>query len=149
MWTLVTTALSVPLIYFTINNASSVLSAWKFVYGTFLKPRAEDGDGSNPQAFLENKYKEQASEYDAIRSYFLPGREALLGLVAAQLSYRMDQPQSGSRKPIWIDVSKYLIAVDKLTELMTRLVVARAIMWRPCPNSFLFRTFSRESTWWI
>lgn len=106
MYTLL--AVTLPLSLILYMSSSHLPLIWGFVYATFLKPQTDDeNSGSDPQAFLENKYKEQARTYDTTRSFLLPGREAMLGLVAAQLRHKtMNQSQAQRQKPIWVDVSE-------------------------------------------
>ncbi|KAK6524357.1 hypothetical protein TWF281_011265 [Arthrobotrys megalospora] len=73
-----------------------------FVYSCFLKPHSGDGTG-NQQDALESFYSSQASVYDATRTKLLSGREDMLGLVAAQLKYKVETRKI-RRKPIWVDV---------------------------------------------
>ena len=42
--------------------------------------------------------------YDATRKKLLRGREDMLGLVAAQLTYKSDRGMYARRKPIWVDI---------------------------------------------
>jgi betaine lipid synthase len=100
-------AVTLPLSLILYMSSPRLLSIWGFVYATFLKPQIDgENSGSDPQAFLDNKYKDQARTYDSTRTFLLPGREAMLGLVAAQLQHRtMNQSQAQWQKPIWVDVS--------------------------------------------
>jgi betaine lipid synthase len=81
-------------------NAYSYL---KFFYASFLKPH-DRGDEPNQQFALESFYRSQAQVYDVTRARLLRGREDLLGLLAAQLKYKMDKNISNGR-PVWVDVS--------------------------------------------
>ncbi|KAF2084993.1 hypothetical protein K490DRAFT_68195 [Saccharata proteae CBS 121410] len=74
----------------------------KFFWGCFLKPHTGDRNGSQQDA-LESFYKAQASVYDATRAKLLHGRNDMLGLVAAQLKYKVNAGLL-PRKPIWVDV---------------------------------------------
>ena len=57
-------------------------------------------------AYLEKKYKPQAKTYDASRTSMLPGRETLIGLLAARIKQKMaDEPTMNRQKLIWVDVS--------------------------------------------
>lgn len=73
-----------------------------FFYASFIKPHT--GDDGGQQNALESFYKSQATVYDATRKQLLRGREDMLGLVAAQLKYRLWAKGSQRRKPIWVDV---------------------------------------------
>lgn len=97
----------------------TLLSYARFAYASFLKPYEKPRDGSlNQQHSLESFYRSQvcveqvglctqlttckASVYDTTRKRLLRGREDMLGLVAAQLKYRMSK--HGLSQPIWVDV---------------------------------------------
>jgi betaine lipid synthase len=82
---------------------SDLYSYFKFFYASFLKPH-ERGDETNQQFALESFYRSQAQVYDATRSRLLRGREDLLGLLAAQLLFKMKN-KSFRGKPVWVDVS--------------------------------------------
>ncbi|KAL4880441.1 hypothetical protein BJY04DRAFT_228542 [Aspergillus karnatakaensis] len=81
---------------------SGVFSYLKFIYASFLKPH--DKGGNSQQDALESFYKTQASVYDATRKRLLRGREDMLGLVAAQLKYKVENKELGKGKPIWVDI---------------------------------------------
>ncbi|KAI8961981.1 hypothetical protein F5Y11DRAFT_205890 [Daldinia sp. FL1419] len=84
------------------ENPSLLQSLWLFFYSCFLKPHDGDRNG-NQQDALESFYKTQAGAYDATRKALLKGREDMLALVAAQLSYR--ETKGGDRKRrVWVDV---------------------------------------------
>lgn len=48
---------------------------------------------------------DQASVYDATRHRLLRGREDMLGLVAAQLKYKLENKEIKAGKAVWVDVS--------------------------------------------
>lgn len=50
----------------------------------------------------------QAGVYDATRKRLLCGREDMLGLVAAQLKYKVETKALQSGKAVWVDVSDSL-----------------------------------------
>jgi betaine lipid synthase len=79
-----------------------------FCYGCFFKPH-EAADSGNQQDALESFYASQAGVYDRTRKTLLKGREDMLALVAAQLSYKSQRAaESGNgkekKKYIWVDV---------------------------------------------
>ncbi|PGH16626.1 hypothetical protein AJ80_05128 [Polytolypa hystricis UAMH7299] len=86
-----------------LDTDSGILSYLKFVYATFLKPHGSHGHGSQ-QLALESFYKTQASVYDATRKRLLRGREDMLGLLAAQLKFKLAKNEGHSGKPIWVDI---------------------------------------------
>lgn len=96
---------AISILYFTNNilaiPPSSLYSYTIFVLNTFLKPHE---GGRNQQALLESLYTDQADTYDDSRAKFLPARENLLCLAAAQLNERVRQGRM-KEKPIWIEVS--------------------------------------------
>jgi betaine lipid synthase len=47
----------------------------------------------------------QAAVYDATRRRLLCGREDMLGLVAAQLNYKVGSKDVKAGKAVWVDVS--------------------------------------------
>ncbi|KAL1976867.1 hypothetical protein VTN31DRAFT_3149 [Thermomyces dupontii] len=86
-----------------IPFADTLLSYARFAYASFLKPYEKPRDGPlNQQHSLESFYRSQASVYDTTRKRLLRGREDMLGLVAAQLKYRMSK--HGLSQPIWVDI---------------------------------------------
>ncbi|KAI9729691.1 MAG: hypothetical protein M1834_006640 [Cirrosporium novae-zelandiae] len=74
-----------------------------FFYASFLKPH-ETSDEGGQQFFLESFYKAQASVYDSTRKRLLRGREDMLGLVAAQLKYKLKKKTLGRSRPVWVDI---------------------------------------------
>lgn len=50
-------------------------------------------------------FAHQATVYDATRRRLLHGREDMLGLVAAQLKYKVENKEIKAGKAIWVDVS--------------------------------------------
>ncbi|KAI1807051.1 hypothetical protein F4811DRAFT_64156 [Daldinia bambusicola] len=84
------------------ENPGLVQSLWLFFYTCFLKPHAGDDTG-NQQNALESFYKTQAGAYDATRKALLKGREDMLALAAAQLSYRAKRDSEKKRR-VWVDV---------------------------------------------
>lgn len=85
------------------ENPNFVKSLLLFCYSCFIKPHEATSKGSQQDA-LESFYKRQAGVYDATRRTLLKGREDMLGLVAAQLTYKAEQDGNGTRKRIWVDV---------------------------------------------
>ncbi|KAL3474905.1 hypothetical protein BJX99DRAFT_271479 [Aspergillus californicus] len=85
-----------------VNYESSVFSYVKFIYANFLKPHGKAGDSQ--QDALESFYSTQATVYDTTRKRLLRGREDMLGLVAAQLKYKVDEKELETGKPIWVDI---------------------------------------------
>lgn len=73
-----------------------------FFYSCFLKPHSGNSQGSQQDA-LESFYGSQASIYDSTRGTLLKGREDMLGLVSAQLKYKLKSERPSKRK-IWVDV---------------------------------------------
>jgi hypothetical protein len=81
-------------------------SVLRFIYGCFLKPHEK---GSQDQkAALESFYKTQAPVYDSTRTALLKGREDMLGVVAAQIQWRV-KTGAVPTKPIWVDVGKLVV----------------------------------------
>ncbi|KAJ5483853.1 hypothetical protein N7539_006053 [Penicillium diatomitis] len=78
------------------------LSYVKFFWASFLKPHDRSAEGQ--QGALESFYKAQASVYDATRHRLLRGREDMLGLVAAQLKYKVENRDIKAGKAVWVDV---------------------------------------------
>ncbi|KKK25827.1 hypothetical protein P175DRAFT_0502893 [Aspergillus ochraceoroseus IBT 24754] len=74
----------------------------KFIYANFLKPHARGAHGQ--QDALESFYRTQATVYDATRKRLLRGREDMLGLVAAQLKYKVDNKELRAGKAVWVDI---------------------------------------------
>lgn len=100
-------------IFYFFNNflaipPSSLYSYIVFITYTFFRPHQS---GKDHQASLESLYKDQADTYDASRTRILPARDALLGLVAAQLKERVRQGHI-KEKPVWIDVSSGNIRIS-------------------------------------
>ncbi|KAL2815707.1 hypothetical protein BJX63DRAFT_420275 [Aspergillus granulosus] len=85
-----------------IDLNQGVSSYLKFIYANFLKPH--DKGGSGQQDALESFYRTQATVYDATRKRLLRGREDMLGLVAAQLKYKVDNKELQAGKAIWVDI---------------------------------------------
>ncbi|CAL5869670.1 uncharacterized protein PFLUO_LOCUS3900 [Penicillium psychrofluorescens] len=85
-----------------INSDNGLSTYIKFVWANFLKPHEHGGEGQ--QYALESFYKTQAAVYDATRRRLLHGREDMLGLVAAQLKYKVDSKKIKNGKAIWVDV---------------------------------------------
>ncbi|KAJ5044962.1 hypothetical protein NUH16_001772 [Penicillium rubens] len=75
----------------------------KFIWANFLKPHDKKAGGQ--QDALESFYKTQAAIYDATRRRLLCGREDMLGLVAAQMKYKVTNKEVKSGKAVWVDVS--------------------------------------------
>ncbi|KAJ5105617.1 hypothetical protein NUU61_002964 [Penicillium alfredii] len=73
-----------------------------FFWATFLKPHDKSAGGQ--QDALESFYKTQAAVYDATRHRLLRGREDMLGLVAAQLKFKVDNKEIKAKKPVWVDI---------------------------------------------
>ncbi|KAH9906300.1 hypothetical protein F4778DRAFT_642168 [Xylariomycetidae sp. FL2044] len=87
------------------ENPSVLQSSWLFFYSCFLKPH-QGGKKGNQQDALESFYRTQASAYDATRGALLKGREDMLALAAAQLTYRAKK-ETGARmasRRVWVDV---------------------------------------------
>ncbi|KAL2872364.1 class I SAM-dependent methyltransferase [Aspergillus lucknowensis] len=85
-----------------VDVNQGIFSYLKFIYANFLKPH--DRSGSSQQDALESFYKTQATVYDATRKRLLRGREDMLGLVAAQLKYKVDNKELHTGKAIWVDI---------------------------------------------
>lgn len=83
---------------FGLSRLAHVL---RFCYGCFLKPHQKDSN--DQKAALESFYKTQASIYDSTRTALLKGREDMLGLVAAQIQWRV-KTGAVPNKPVWVDV---------------------------------------------
>ncbi|KAI1209209.1 uncharacterized protein F4807DRAFT_100762 [Annulohypoxylon truncatum] len=84
------------------ENPTLLQSLWLFFYTCFLKPHDGNSNG-NQQDALESFYKKQAGAYDATRKALLKGREDMLALAAAQLSYRAKISDEKKRR-VWVDV---------------------------------------------
>ncbi|KAI9367569.1 hypothetical protein BJX61DRAFT_527782 [Aspergillus egyptiacus] len=84
------------------DYSNGIFSFLMFAYASFLKPH--DKGGSSQQDALESFYKTQAAVYDATRKRLLRGREDMLGLVAAQLKYKVENKEIRSGKAIWVDI---------------------------------------------
>ncbi|KAJ5731850.1 hypothetical protein N7493_003331 [Penicillium malachiteum] len=78
------------------------LTYLKFIWANFLKPH--DKSVLHQQDALESFYRTQATVYDATRRRLLRGREDMLGLVAAQLKYKIESKEIKSGKAVWVDV---------------------------------------------
>ncbi|KAJ5728767.1 uncharacterized protein N7483_003275 [Penicillium malachiteum] len=78
------------------------LTYLKFIYANFLKPH--DKSVLHQQDALESFYRTQATVYDATRRRLLRGREDMLGLVAAQLKYKIESKEIKSGKAVWVDI---------------------------------------------
>ncbi|KAJ5176018.1 uncharacterized protein N7482_001895 [Penicillium canariense] len=78
------------------------LTYLKFIWANFLKPHDKHAEGQ--QGALESFYKTQAAVYDATRRRLLHGREDMLGLVAAQLKYKVENKEIKAGKAVWVDV---------------------------------------------
>ncbi|KAK4867749.1 hypothetical protein LT330_006698 [Penicillium expansum] len=74
----------------------------KFIWANFIKPHDKKAGGQ--QDALESFYKTQAAIYDATRRRLLCGREDMLGLVAAQLKYKINSKEVKAGKAVWVDV---------------------------------------------
>ncbi|CEL01400.1 hypothetical protein BJX68DRAFT_263098 [Aspergillus pseudodeflectus] len=85
-----------------IDLNQGAFSYLKFIYANFLKPH--DRGGSGQQDALESFYKTQATVYDATRKRLLRGREDMLGLVAAQLKYKLENKDLQAGKAVWVDI---------------------------------------------
>ncbi|KAL3488713.1 hypothetical protein BJX62DRAFT_253080 [Aspergillus germanicus] len=98
----------VAIVLFTASRKRKVdlnqgaFSYLKFIYANFLKPH--DKGGSGQQDALESFYKTQATVYDATRKRLLRGREDMLGLVAAQLKYKVENKDLQMGKAVWVDI---------------------------------------------
>ena len=96
---------AVLLVYFlpgTKLRLPALENALRFCWTCFLKPHTGDASYAQQDA-LESFYKTQASVYDATRTRLLRGREDMLGLVAAQVTHRVENGEIRP-KPIWVDV---------------------------------------------
>jgi betaine lipid synthase len=80
----------------------------RFAYSCFIKPHDAKA-GRDQKAALESFYSSQASVYDRTRARLLQGRDDMLALVAAQVKHRIKDGRM-IHKPIWVDVSRALIA---------------------------------------
>ncbi|KAI0151677.1 hypothetical protein GGR57DRAFT_179300 [Xylariaceae sp. FL1272] len=87
------------------ENPTLLQSLWLFFYSCFLKPHDGDSKGTQQDA-LESFYKKQAGAYDATRKALLKGREDMLAVAAAQLTYKakMKTKDSSKTKRIWVDI---------------------------------------------
>ncbi|KAJ0417139.1 hypothetical protein BJY00DRAFT_325812 [Aspergillus carlsbadensis] len=85
-----------------IDLNQGAFSYLKFIYANFLKPH--DKGGSGQQDALESFYKTQATVYDATRKRLLRGREDMLGLIAAQVKYKLENKDLQAGKAIWVDI---------------------------------------------
>ncbi|KAL4779136.1 hypothetical protein BJX76DRAFT_365512 [Aspergillus varians] len=85
-----------------VDYNSGVFSYLKFIYANFLKPH--DKGGSDQQHALESFYSTQATVYDTTRKRLLCGREDMLGLVGAQLKYKLENKELKKGKAIWVDL---------------------------------------------
>lgn len=56
---------------------------------------------------LEMLTTRKAAVYDATRRRLLRGREDMLGLVAAQLKFKVENKELQQGKAIWVDVSLF------------------------------------------
>ncbi|KAJ5194207.1 Protein of unknown function DUF3419 [Penicillium cf. griseofulvum] len=74
----------------------------KFIWANFIKPHDKKAGGQ--QDALESFYKTQAAIYDATRRRLLCGREDMLGLVAAQLKYKISNKEVMAGKAVWVDI---------------------------------------------
>ncbi|KAJ5143761.1 Protein of unknown function DUF3419 [Penicillium bovifimosum] len=74
----------------------------RFIWASFIKPHDKKAGGQ--QDALESFYRTQAAIYDATRRRLLCGREDMLGLVAAQLKYKVDNKEVKVGKAVWVDV---------------------------------------------
>ncbi|KAH2918777.1 hypothetical protein KXW73_002929 [Aspergillus fumigatus] len=81
---------------------SGIFTYLRFIYASFLKPHKKGLNGQ--QDALESFYKTQAGVYDATRKRLLCGREDMLGLVAAQLKYKVENKELQAGKAIWVDI---------------------------------------------
>ncbi|OXV06799.1 hypothetical protein Egran_05434 [Elaphomyces granulatus] len=89
----------------TDDSHSGVFAYVKFVYANFLKPHDPDEGGQGGQQHaLESFYRTQAAVYDATRKRLLHGREDTLGLLAAQLKYRLEKNNQKDEKLVWVDI---------------------------------------------
>ncbi|KKY24810.1 putative sialidase [Phaeomoniella chlamydospora] len=103
-----TLAVLVQIVVLVLNTDTfkqSVLYSYtKFCYASFLKPHANTSEEGGQQSALESFYATQAAVYDATRQRLLCGRKELLGLMAAQLKYRMHHGAFATQKPVWVDI---------------------------------------------
>ncbi|OJJ01128.1 hypothetical protein ASPVEDRAFT_52147 [Aspergillus versicolor CBS 583.65] len=77
-----------------VDYNTGIFSYLKFIYANFLKPH-------NKASQLTST---QASVYDSTRKRLLCGREDMLGLVAAQLKYKLENKELQKGKAIWVDI---------------------------------------------
>ncbi|RHZ45948.1 uncharacterized protein CDV56_103267 [Aspergillus thermomutatus] len=85
-----------------IDYNRGIFTYLRFIYASFLKPHEKGANGQ--QDALESFYKTQAGVYDATRKRLLCGREDMLGLVAAQLKYKVENKELQAGKAIWVDI---------------------------------------------
>ncbi|RDW90779.1 class I SAM-dependent methyltransferase [Aspergillus mulundensis] len=85
-----------------VDYNNGIFTYLKFIYASFLKPH--DKGGSGQQDALESFYSTQATVYDATRKRLLRGREDMLGLVAAQLKYKVENRELQKGKAVWVDI---------------------------------------------
>jgi betaine lipid synthase len=78
-----------------------IRSVLVFCYSCFLQPH-QDGEPGSQQGALESFYAKQAGVYDVTRKTLLKGREDMLGLVAAELTYKLEK--EGRKRRVWVDV---------------------------------------------
>ena len=112
MFTIWLTAFPTCLCLYIEYKSSFFSRLWYFIHATFLKPHKRVGSPYSEKVhghFLEAKYKSQAEDYDATRSYLLPGREAMLGLVAAQIKWKLKtEPAWKGKRLVWLDVCSHM-----------------------------------------
>ncbi|CBF70581.1 hypothetical protein AN5914.2 [Aspergillus nidulans FGSC A4] len=77
-----------------VDNNSGISVYLRFIYASFLKPHDKGCQLTAPQATV----------YDATRKRLLRGREDMLGLVAAQLKYKVENKELRKGKAIWVDI---------------------------------------------
>ncbi|KAJ6064315.1 hypothetical protein N7499_012995 [Penicillium canescens] len=97
----------VALVLFVSSQQVKIANTWagpylKFIWANFIKPH--DKKAGDQQDALESFYKTQAAVYDATRRRLLCGREDMLGLVAAQLNYKVGSKDVKAGKAVWVDV---------------------------------------------
>ena len=105
----------------SLDKVKTLAGFARFIYASFLKSHSGDGTGAGQQGALESFYKiqvchllilmteansvhPQADVYDSTRNLLLRGREDMLGLIAAQLSYKASHGEWPKAGPIWVDV---------------------------------------------
>ncbi|KAI1906834.1 hypothetical protein LOZ12_004010 [Ophidiomyces ophidiicola] len=74
-----------------------------FFYANFLKPFGAS-EGRGQKHALEGFYKTQANIYDSTRRRLLRGREDMLSLLAAQLSFQAEQSKDQKKGFVWVDI---------------------------------------------